>query len=97
MYLAIASCSKPDLARHVRTLFAAVLLKNMPGRKILLTSDFHMYRSLRAFKKASIEVEARPVPDALKFGDAWTQRWQVFIELMTETAKIVVYRLKGWI
>lgn len=73
-------------------LFAAALLKNTPGRKVLLTSDFHMYRSLRAFKKAGIEVEPRPISDALKLGNAWTQRWQVFVELMTETAKIAAYR-----
>lgn len=78
-------------------LFAADLLKNMPGRKVLLTSDFHMYRSFRAFQKAGVEVEPRPIPDALKRGNAWTQRWQVFVEMTTETAKIVGYRLRGWI
>lgn len=78
-------------------LFAATLLKNMPGRKVLLTSDFHMYRSIRAFQKAGVEAEPRPIPYALKFGSDWTQRWQVFVGLMLETAKIAAYRLRGWI
>jgi hypothetical protein len=33
----------------------------------------------------------------LKLGTDWTQRWQVFVGLMIETAKIAVYRLRGWI
>jgi len=75
----------------------AALLQNIRGRKVLLTSDFHMYRSLRAFQKAGIAVEPRPIPYALKADNDWAQRWRVFVELMTETAKIVVYRLRGWI
>ena len=82
---------------HENALFAAELLKNMPGRKVLLTSDFHMYRSLRAFKKAGVQAEPRPTPFALKLSGVWALRWQVFVELMTETAKIIGYRLRGWI
>ena len=78
-------------------LFTAPLLKNLAGRKVLLTSDFHMYRSYRVFKKAGIEVEPRPIPYALKFGSDWTERWQVFVGLAIETAKIAGYRLRGWI
>jgi len=77
--------------------FTAALLKNMPGRKVLLTSDFHMYRGLRTFRKAGIEAEPRPIPYALKFGGDWTQRWQVFLGLMVETVKIAAYRLRGWL
>jgi len=86
-----------SLSTHESALFAAAILKNMPGRKVLLTSDYHMYRSIRAFRKAGVEAEPRPIPDASKLGGNWTQRWQVFVGLMTETAKIVVYRLRGWI
>jgi uncharacterized SAM-binding protein YcdF (DUF218 family) len=78
-------------------LFAASILKNMPGRKVLLTSDYHMYRSLRAFAKAGVQAEPKPIPDALKLGGNWTLRWQVSVELLTETGKIVAYRLRGWI
>jgi uncharacterized SAM-binding protein YcdF (DUF218 family) len=78
-------------------IFAAALLKNTEGRKVLLTSDFHMYRSLRAFKKAGAQVEPLPIPFALKLNTDWTMRWQVFVDLTVETAKIIDYRLRGWI
>ena len=29
----------------------ARLIQNLPGKKVLLTSDFHMYRALRVFRK----------------------------------------------
>jgi uncharacterized SAM-binding protein YcdF (DUF218 family) len=78
-------------------LFAAPILKNLPGRKVLLTSDYHMHRSLRAFAKAGVRAEPRPIPDALKLDGNWAMRWQVCVELLTETGKIVAYRLQGWI
>jgi len=81
---------------HENALYAADILKNIRGSKVLLTSDFHMYRSIRAFRKAGIQAEPRPIPDALKhFGD-WSQRGPLFVVLMTETAKIAAYRLRGW-
>jgi uncharacterized SAM-binding protein YcdF (DUF218 family) len=85
-----------SLSTRENALFVAPLLKNMPGRKVLLTSDFHMYRSFRVFKRVGIEAEPRPIPYALKYSSDWSQRWQVFLGLMIETAKIAVYRLRGW-
>jgi uncharacterized SAM-binding protein YcdF (DUF218 family) len=82
---------------HENALFAAEILKNIPGSKILLTSDFHMYRSIRAFRKAGVQAEPRPIPDALKRVGDWSQRGPLFVVLMTETAKITAYRLRGWI
>jgi uncharacterized SAM-binding protein YcdF (DUF218 family) len=81
---------------HENALFAAAILKSIPGSKVLLTSDFHMYRSLRAFRKVGIQAEPRPIPDALKRTRDWSQRWPLFVTLMTETAKILAYRLRGW-
>jgi uncharacterized SAM-binding protein YcdF (DUF218 family) len=78
-------------------LFTADLVKPMPGRKVLLTSDFHVYRSARAFHKAGLDVTPRFFPYALKRAQRWTDRWPLFLELGEETAKIVWYRLRGWI
>jgi len=78
-------------------LFTADLVKSMPGRKVLLTSDFHVYRSERAFRKAGVEVTPRFFPYALKRAQNWADRWPLFLELGTETAKITWYRLRGWI
>ena len=77
--------------------FARELLRDVPGQKVLLTSDYHMYRALRTFRKAGVEVLPRPCPDALRQGRDWRARWRVFLELVTETGKIVYYRARGWI
>jgi uncharacterized SAM-binding protein YcdF (DUF218 family) len=78
-------------------LFTAKLLKNTPGRKLLLTSDFHMYRASRAFRKAGLEVFTVPFPDVGKRELQWLARWPAFLDLLDETAKIAYYRARGWI
>jgi uncharacterized SAM-binding protein YcdF (DUF218 family) len=42
------------------------LLEGVSGRKVLLTSDYHMFRASRAFKKAGLDVLPRPFPDVRK-------------------------------
>lgn len=34
----------------------ARIVEGMPGEKVLLTSDFHMYRAIRVFRKLGVEV-----------------------------------------
>ena len=72
-------------------------LQNTPGRKVLLTSDYHMFRARRAFSKAGLEVLARPIPDARKRAAGWRGRWPAFMELLVESAKIGYYFVHGWI
>lgn len=101
------SCSGvPREAIHIETksnttrenaAYAAKMLAGRPGRKVLLTSDYHMYRAWRVFRKAGIYAAPRPFPDIGKRAGAWYNRWPLFIELMTETAKIVYYHARGWI
>jgi len=79
-------------ARHV---FEA--LRNTPGRKVLLTSDYHTFRAWRAFRKAGLNVQPRPFPDAGKRFNDWRQRWPIFLQLAGETGKILYYRARGWI
>lgn len=76
---------------------AAALLKDTPGSKVLLTSDYHMRRAYAAFAKAGLDVLPRPIPDARKRWQSWRERWMVACELAVETAKIVYYQLRGWI
>jgi uncharacterized SAM-binding protein YcdF (DUF218 family) len=78
-------------------LYSAPLLKSLPGRKVLLTSDFHAFRARRAFAKAGIEVSVLPVPDVLKRSGRSLSRWSCFIELLEETVKIGYYAARGWI
>lgn len=73
------------------------ILRGVSGRKVLLTSDFHMFRAQRAFAAAGLNTLPRPIPDAGKRAQRWQARWGVFLELMVETGKIIYYRLRGWI
>ena len=82
---------------HENALQAKPLLDQIPGRKVLLTSDYHIFRAYRAFRKAGIDVQPRPFPDALKQSTSWGNRWQVFLGLCLETVKIGYYYLRGWI
>lgn len=72
------------------------LIRGMPGKKVLLTSDFHMYRAIRVFRKTGIDVSPMPAPDVLKSSKNWNARWPDFERMTVETAKIVFYKLHGW-
>ena len=78
-------------------MYSAALLKDLPGRKVLLTSDYHVFRARRVFAKAGIEVSVLPVPDVLKRSSRWLSRWPCFIELLEETVKIGYYGVRGWL
>jgi uncharacterized SAM-binding protein YcdF (DUF218 family) len=75
----------------------ARLVAGMPGKKVLLTSDFHMYRAIRVFRKLGMEVTPMPVPDVLKSAQHWNGRFPAFETMVVESTKIVNYRLHGWI
>lgn len=64
---------------------------------VLLTSDYHMYRAWRAFRKAGLQTVPRPFPDAIKRGQTWRLRWGVFLDLALEGLKIAGYTARDWI
>jgi uncharacterized SAM-binding protein YcdF (DUF218 family) len=66
-------------------------------RLVLLTSDYHMFRALRVFRKAGMNVAPRPFPDAIKRSSSVTERWPAFFELCEEEVKTVYYWVRGWI
>ena len=74
-----------------------LLLDQLSGSKILLTSDYHMFRAYRAFRKAGVDVQPSPFPDSLKLSASWAGRWPAFLGLCTETTKIAYYFVRGWI
>lgn len=76
-------------------LFTSRMLAGEKGRKVLLTSEYHMFRARRSFSRAGLEVLEWPTPDARKA--RFAQRWSAFLDLMEETAKIVYYGCRGWI
>jgi uncharacterized SAM-binding protein YcdF (DUF218 family) len=75
----------------------AKILKTIPGRNVLLTSDFHMFRAIRTFRKAGINVQPLPIPDAGKRAAGVVMRWSAFLDLTIESSKIVYYFARGWI
>ena len=64
---------------------------------VLLTSDYHTFRAVRAFRKAGLDVRPRPFPDVIKRSFCMSCRWSAFLDLVLETAKIGYYVLRGWI
>ncbi len=78
-------------------LYTAGLIQNMPGKKVLLTSDFHMYRAIRVFRQVGIVTTPEAVPDVLHAAEHWTGRFSAFETMMLETVKIAYYELRGWI
>ena len=75
----------------------ARLIQGMPGKRVLLTSDFHIYRAVRVFRKLGIDVTPMPAPDVLHATEHWNGRFQAFETMVVETCKIVDYRIHGWI
>lgn len=77
-------------------LFTRSLIQNLPGTKVLLTSDYHIYRAERAFRKVGVQVAPRPFPEAVKRSTSRLGRWPVFLQLCDEMVKIAYYRVRGW-
>jgi len=88
------------------TMSADILKKSIPnGRFLLITSAFHMKRSLLCFKKAGLPVDPFPV-DVRSGGDIYTidrliqpdaeniTTWDIIIH---EWVGIVMYKLMGYI
>ena len=75
----------------------AELLRGESGQCVLLTSDFHMYRAYRCFRRVGLEVTAVPIPDALKRSTRWYSRWTAFVDLSVETVKVIDYWWRGWL
>ncbi len=86
-----------SMSTHDNAIFVANRLREVPGRKVLLTSDYHMFRAHRAFTKAGLQIEPRPIPDIRKRWSYKLRRWTLVLELCQESAKIAYYRWNGWI
>jgi uncharacterized SAM-binding protein YcdF (DUF218 family) len=92
---AIVIESKADNTRE-NALNLKETLANLPGRKVLMTSDYHMFRALRTFRKVGIDVIPRPVRDVELRGKNPRSSWGAFMTVLTEFPKIPYYALRGW-
>jgi uncharacterized SAM-binding protein YcdF (DUF218 family) len=77
--------------------YARAFLEPLPGKKVLVTSDYHMYRAQHAFARAGIQTTPASFPDVYKLSLGWEGRWSGFLQLCEEMAKIGYYRARGWI
>jgi len=75
----------------------ARLIQNIPGKRVLLTSDFHMFRALRTFHKAGVDAAPMAVPDAIRNSKGWAGRIPALQNLIVEDFKIIDYAIHGWI
>lgn len=73
------------------------LIASWPGRRVLVTSDVHIFRAKRAFRAAGLPVDARPFPDLLKHWNGQVLRIPESRILFAEIGKIGYYRMRGWI
>ena len=71
------------------------LLEAEPRPVVLLTSDYHMFRARRMFEKAGLKVVPMPIPDGLKRATRLRLRWWVFLDLVRESAAIVLAWTEG--
>ena len=92
--LETSSTSTRESAVHTAALLAR---ESGDTSAALLTSDFHMYRSQRAFARAGVIVRTQPIPDCGKRGQRWHGRWDAFQDLVVESVKIAYYGVRGWI
>lgn len=86
-----------SISTHENAVYTQPLLSAGAAPPILLTSDFHMFRAQRAFAKLGMVVQPHPIPDALKRATNWQGRWPAFLDLVSETTKILYYGVRGWI
>jgi len=75
----------------------ARLIQDMPGKKVLLTSDYHMLRAIRVFRKLGIDVAPMAVADLSQMTMHWYGRFPAFETMLGESVKIAYYKLRGWI
>ena len=81
---------------HENALFTKQMIGNWPGKRVLVTSESHMFRARRAFDAVGLTVTPRPFPDVRRLSnriDRIPEAWS----LCLETAKIVYYWQRGWI
>lgn len=92
MLLETASHSTRENAVLVGQLLSGI----HPGKVMLLTSDYHTRRARAAFQRAGMDVDVVPVPYVEKLGSNPSLRPMLLVLELTEYAKILWYRFKGW-
>ncbi len=78
--------------------YAKPILRQLDIRdSLLVTSSYHMYRSLKICKKLDVSVYAAPVPCYEKNIQHPTHRAKFILEVLREYGSIIYFKLRGWI
>lgn len=78
--------------------YAKPILREMNiTNSLLVTSSYHMYRSLAICKKLDVSVYAAPVPCYEKNFSHATQRARFILEVLREYGAIIYFKVRGWI
>ncbi len=78
--------------------YAKPILKELNIKNsLLVTSSYHMYRSLAICKKLNVGVYAAPVPCYEKNLHHATYRARFILEVLREYGAIIYFKLRGWI
>lgn len=71
------------------------LLDGLAGRKAVLTSDYHMRRTMAICHRQGLIIAPLTVPEGEKRLQSVLQRWPLLLTLGTETGKLLWYRAQG--
>lgn len=87
---------RPSSSTRENAIETVRVMQSLPGKKVLLTSDFHMLRALAVFRKLKIDVTPWAAPDVLHAAEHWPGRLPAFEVMVEESVKIAYYKLHGW-
>ncbi|MBZ0108277.1 MAG: YdcF family protein [Candidatus Scalindua rubra] len=79
--------------KYAKPILRELNIKN----SLLVTSSYHMYRSLAICKKLDVSVYAAPVPCYEKNLYNATQRFRFILEVLREYGAIIYFKIRGWI
>jgi len=86
-----------SISTRENALFTKQMIGLWPGKRVLLTSDLHMYRARRTFEKVGLPAEPRPVAEVTAYWNRPFDRFPAVVSTLTELLKIAYYRAHGWI
>lgn len=86
-----------SLSTRENALMTVPLVKDLPGTKVLLTSDIHMRRARAAFARAGLKTVPAPIPDIRKRWNNWVDRWGCIFDVGAALVKYGYYAMRGWV
>lgn len=92
LYVERRSHSTRDNAIYTKEIIAS-----LRGKKVLMTSDYHMTRAMGSFRRLGIDVVPSPIPDVIKRAGTFQGRFGAFVDVARETLALGYYAARGWL